>query len=78
MGMGLYQRSYFLSGVVCLWIVRYWQLIHRFSLEIAPTLEHMFHLTPCSVALARSFNAFAIHQVASRPRHRASVNCNTC
>lgn len=30
MGMGLYQRSHFLSGVVCLWIVRYWQLIHRF------------------------------------------------
>jgi hypothetical protein len=46
MGMGLYQHSHFLSGVVCLWIVRYWQLIHRFSLEIAPTLEHMFHLTP--------------------------------
>jgi hypothetical protein len=33
-------------------------------------------LTLGSGALARVTNAFAIHQIASRPRHRASVACN--
>jgi hypothetical protein len=51
---------------------------HNHDKKPQKTASTAARLTPPSAALARVTKTFAIHQNASRPRHRASVGCMAC